>query len=109
MVLDADYSYAWESTLNHEISHLIDQRLAFRSYYVKDAVYNEETWNSYNPEAFSYSYTYVGYETSTLYDAFSDYCKGKGLSVDELLCDGLHPNDKGYKVMFNLIIDAFGV
>lgn len=73
MVLDADYSYAWESTLNHEISHLIDQRLAFRSYYVKDAVYNEETWNSYNPEAFSYSYTYVGYETSTLYDAFSDY------------------------------------
>ena len=45
----------------------------------------------------------------SLYDAFSEYCKENKIAVDSLLCDGLHPNDEGYKVMYNLIIRAFGV
>ena len=45
----------------------------------------------------------------SLYDLFDAYCKENGLTVDELLCDGLHPNDKGYKVMFDLLVKAFGV
>ena len=45
----------------------------------------------------------------SLYESFSNYCSENGFTVDDLLCDGLHPNDKGYKVMFDLIIDAFGV
>lgn len=43
----------------------------------------------------------------SLYDAFSYYCEKNGVLVDELLCDGLHPNNRGYKVMFDLITDAF--
>ena len=35
--------------------------------------------------------------------------KENNLSVDALLCDGLHPNDEGYRVMFGLFKEAFGV
>ncbi len=45
----------------------------------------------------------------SLYDLFSDYCKENKVRVNELLCDGLHPNDKGYRVMFDLIVKAFAV
>ena len=45
----------------------------------------------------------------SLYDAFSEYCKENEISVDSLLCDGLHPNNEGYKVMYDLIRRAFGV
>ena len=50
-----------------------------------------------------------GANVLSMYDLFSDYCKENGLSVDELLCDGLHPNDRGYRVMFELFVGAFGV
>ncbi len=45
----------------------------------------------------------------SLYDAFSEYCANNGVPVNSLLCDGLHPNDEGYKVMYDLITRAFGV
>ena len=45
----------------------------------------------------------------SLYDGFSSYCKENGIELSSLLCDGLHPNDEGYRVMYSLITDAFGV
>lgn len=45
----------------------------------------------------------------SLYDGFSSYCKENGARLDSLLCDGLHPNDEGYRVMYSLITNAFGV
>ena len=45
----------------------------------------------------------------SLYDLFSAYCRENGVSVDELLCDGLHPNDRGYRVLFDLLVEAFAV
>ena len=45
----------------------------------------------------------------SLYDSFSSYCNQNGIAVDQLLCDGLHPNNEGYKVMYDMIIEAFGV
>ena len=45
----------------------------------------------------------------SLYDMVSNYCRDKGILIDELLCDGLHPNDEGYKIMFDLIISALGL
>jgi lysophospholipase L1-like esterase len=50
-----------------------------------------------------------GANVLSLYDLFSDHCEKNNLSIDELLCDGLHPNDKGYRVIFDLLIKAFGV
>lgn len=40
----------------------------------------------------------------SLYDSFTEHCKSKDITVDSLLSDGLHPNDKGYEVMFQLML-----
>lgn len=42
----------------------------------------------------------------SMYDLFLDYCAKNAIPLDSLLCDGLHPNDAGYRVMFDLIRDA---
>ncbi len=44
-----------------------------------------------------------GFPLISMYDLFSDYCKQNGVEIDSLLDDGLHPNDKGYDVMFMLL------
>ena len=45
----------------------------------------------------------------SLYDMMNDHCEKNGVSLDSLLCDGLHPNNHGYEVMFELIKTALGV
>ena len=51
----------------------------------------------------------TGFAFISLYDLFTDYLAKSGEKLDELLYDGLHPNDAGYKVMFALLKDKFGV
>ena len=53
--------------------------------------------------------TETGAALFSLYDAFLAYCEKNGISLDSLLCDGLHPNDEGYRIMYSLITEAFGV
>ena len=50
-----------------------------------------------------------GFAFVSLYDLFSAYCADNGVELDSLLGDGLHPNDRGYDVMFGLITGAFEV
>ena len=50
-----------------------------------------------------------GANVLSLYDLFSDYCRKNDRCVDDLLCDGLHPNDKGYALIFDLLVNAFGI
>lgn len=45
----------------------------------------------------------------SVYNLFMDYCSNKGIKIDTLLSDGLHPNNEGYKVMFQLISNAMGI
>jgi lysophospholipase L1-like esterase len=45
----------------------------------------------------------------SMYSLFSEYCELKSVTVDSLLADGLHPNDKGYEVMFALMLKALGI
>ena len=40
----------------------------------------------------------------SMYDLFTEYCESNNISVDSLLADGLHPNDRGYDVMYYLIL-----
>lgn len=51
----------------------------------------------------------AGFPLISMYDLFSDYCKENALTVSELLCDGLHPNDRGYDVMFELLKEELGL
>lgn len=56
--------------------------------------------------AFAYDY---GYELINLYEEFYRYADAKGIEIDELISDNLHPNDDGYYVMFRIICDKLGV
>ncbi len=49
-----------------------------------------------------------GFALISLYDLVDAYVKEKGILVDALLCDGLHPSDEGYRVMFSLLCEALG-
>ena len=44
-----------------------------------------------------------------LYNAMMDYCDIHNVSLNELLKDRLHPNDRGYEVMFRLMMKELGV
>lgn len=61
MVIDADAYDSWEDTLNHELSHMIDARLTSYTEVHQDAPFNEDSWNSYNPKGFEYTYSYNDY------------------------------------------------
>ena len=50
-----------------------------------------------------------GFPFISMYNLFYDYCDIKGITVDSLLVDGLHPSDKGYEVFFSLIMKALGI
>lgn len=49
------------------------------------------------------------FEYISIYKEVLRYCDLKGINVDTLLNDdGLHPNDSGYNVMFNIICNKLG-
>ena len=48
----------------------------------------------------------AGFAMISLYDLVSNYLKEKGILVDAILTDGLHPSDEGYKIMFALLCEA---
>lgn len=45
----------------------------------------------------------------SLYDMMRDYCASNNVTLESLLGDGLHPNNRGHEVMFELIKAALGV
>ena len=50
-----------------------------------------------------------GFPLISLYNGFYEYCEREGVSVDSLLGDGLHPNDKGYDVILSIIEKEIGL
>ena len=46
----------------------------------------------------------LGFPLFSLYDRFLEYCEENKIELDELYWDGLHPNDRGYDVMFDYIV-----
>lgn len=51
----------------------------------------------------------LGIEYISAYKLFIEYIENKGLKFSDLiLSDGSHPNDKGYDVMYYLILKALG-
>lgn len=58
LVVDITRPGSLKQTLYHEMTHLIDHKLAFDAGLREDAVYSEEGWNALNPEGFVYPDTY---------------------------------------------------
>ncbi|WJE66679.1 BppU family phage baseplate upper protein [Bacillus mycoides] len=42
------------------------------------------------------------------YKGYMDYSVNAGVTIDSLLFDGLHPNDEGYKIMFENVAKGLG-
>ena len=51
----------------------------------------------------------TGFPFISLYDRFTDYCRAQGIAVESLLFDGLHPNDTGYDVIYELLMKEIGL
>jgi lysophospholipase L1-like esterase len=45
----------------------------------------------------------------SLYDMMREHCEKNGIALEALLSDGLHPNNRGHEVMFELIKTALGI
>jgi lysophospholipase L1-like esterase len=73
----------------------------------------EDYWRIFHMNDVSDIYLKASFEADfpfiSLYNAFLDYCENEGVTVDSLLSDGLHPNDKGYDVMLSLIERELGL
>ena len=50
-----------------------------------------------------------GFCLISLYDLFSEYLKENNVDIHSTLKDGLHPNDEGYKIIFNLLLKELSV
>ncbi len=50
-----------------------------------------------------------GFPFINMYQLFLEYCDLKDVTVNSLLADGPHPNDKGYEVMFKLLLKELGL
>ncbi len=51
----------------------------------------------------------LGFAFIDLYSLFISYCEDKNINFETLLADGLHPSDRGYDVMFGLLLSEFGL
>ena len=50
-----------------------------------------------------------GFPLIRLYSLFLGDCLARGVTVDSLLADGLHPNDEGFDVMYRLLLEELGI
>ena len=58
LVVDITRPGSLKQTLYHEMTHLIDHKLAFDAKVRENAVYSEEGWSALNPDSFVYPDTY---------------------------------------------------
>jgi lysophospholipase L1-like esterase len=45
----------------------------------------------------------AGFELVSVYDGVGEYISEHNMTIDPLLSDGLHPNDEGYRVIFDIL------
>lgn len=50
-----------------------------------------------------------GFPLICLYKLFLQTCRDRNINYETLLCDGLHPNDAGYDLMYEIIINELGL
>lgn len=57
----------------------------------------------------NYLATTLNTEYVSLFKLMKQYLKYADTTLDSILNDGLHPNDNGYKIMFELILNSLGI
>ena len=62
-----------EQNFHHELSHIIDEKLAFDAIYREGALYSESDWIAQNPDGFTYTYDYHNLPEGIYTDGWDDY------------------------------------
>lgn len=74
---------------------------------------NSDCWRHFHMNDVHDLYTKAsaecGFPFISMYSLFLEYCAQKEIPFESLLLDGLHPNDKGYDVMFSILLKALGL
>ncbi|MEA4965919.1 MAG: hypothetical protein VB055_08885 [Oscillospiraceae bacterium] len=73
MVMDLGQYGGLEENCYHEISHMIDEKLAFDAMYRDGALFSEEGWAALNPEGFEYACSYYDIPESFTHDGYDSY------------------------------------
>lgn len=73
-----DVHSAVQSTIYHEVSHILDEKLLYHAGFQEEPAFSEEQWQALQPEGFSYSYDYAQVPTlnSDTYGWFIDGYSG---------------------------------
>ena len=45
----------------------------------------------------------------SIYQLMCDYCLYSGTAIDDLLADGIHPNDNGYEIVFKMLCKSLSI
>lgn len=53
---------------------------------------------------YEHAATVLDFPLISMYRLFGGYCADNGVDIDTLLADALHPNDRGYDVMYDLLL-----
>lgn len=95
----------------YEKAQANNQRIIFMSA-PPTSVENEEQFNACHMEDIDNLYNYVNNTFNvgyiSVYKTFLNYCREHSITVDSLLADGIHPNDTGYQLMFEIVLEALG-
>ena len=51
----------------------------------------------------------AGFAFISMYELLLSHINENDITLDSLLCDGLHPNDEGYKIMYGILKKQFGI
>ena len=75
---------------------------------VENETDNEKLWRHFHMSDVNNFYMKAsvdcGFPFISMYSLFLEYCEIKDISISSLLADGLHPNDEGHKVIFELLL-----
>lgn len=79
----------------------------------QDTTYSDGSAVKFHNEDIDHAYKEVCYENNCdyipMYQKMLEYCDFTNTSIDEILSDGLHPNDKGYYIMYKILMRSLGL
>lgn len=79
----------------------------------QDTTYSDGSAVKFHNEDIDHIYKEVCYENNCdyipMYQKMLEYCDFTNASIDEILSDGLHPNDKGYYIMYKILMRSLGL
>lgn len=78
-----------------------------------DTQYSDGTMVKFHNEDIDHIYKEVTYKNNMdyipMYQRMVEYCDLKDINIDTIFDDGLHPNDKGYYIMYKILMRELGL